>query len=139
MKRHQYGATIFINKIYMHVYTNDMEGRYTRKRGVGYLPTIGIFNSPWSPVDLDKFPEDILILARRNYEVFPDLSDSSRHRRSVISILENGAGSIFIQKDQLSPTSSRRIDSSGPKPKVGDANSKPLSIAGRVKLSVHLG
>lgn len=86
------------------------------------------------PQDLDQ----VFYLSRRNYKVNIDFRPDPQRLRCLLAILGTGAGRTFIGQSKL-PEGVAALIKYGPIPEVCEANGKPLSTLGSVKMCIRLG
>ena len=101
---------------------------------------MGLLRRPWRRVKRKDYEEETaFVLAKRNYKVHANIGHglSSLHRYTAV--LDTGAGSSFIRKSELSPGLLKHLRSTDTKVMVRDANNRPLSISGKVNLTVQIG
>ena len=93
---------------------------------------------PWYRFKRRECPENILVLARKNYKVFADIGPTFGLMSRVLSVLDTGAGPNVIWKSEL-PAGLETLMSFGPTQDIGDANNRPLRTVGTIRMPVRLG
>ena len=76
-------------------------------------------------------------MRKRNFKVYTDIGVKPALLARRLSVIDTGAGSNFIRKDDL-PRGVTNIRH-GPMPNVADANNNPIKMTGLVNLVVRLG
>ena len=98
----------------------------------------GILQRPWRRFSPPRAPDSIMLLSKRNYKVYADIGYDSTLSVRRLATLDTGAGPSFIRKDQLPPQVQSRIRRKE-LPSIVDANRKPISTLGTVRLALGLG
>ena len=93
---------------------------------------------PWYRVKRRECPENILVLARKNYKVSADIGPTVGLMSRVLSVSDTGAGPNLIRKYEL-PAGLETLVSSRPTQDIGHASNRRLRTVGTIRMPVRLG
>ena len=100
---------------------------------------LGFLQRPWYRVKCNTHPEAVLILARRNYKVYENISQTLRNTERFIEVMDTCSASSFTRLSELRIEVRPKIWPLDKQIDIGIASGKEFPIKGTIRFAVNVG